>query len=399
MKRTLIICARFPHPESDGSSMRTMNFARYFSRQGEVDILYRKGGPDPAAGCSLFRAGFHVLPLPAQASAPSFLARLSNKLFGLKAWALDHCTAEIEQQVRQIVIRGHYDHILCRYHSEAYPLLGLAPDLRQRVILDVDDIVTDSIYDAETRDLHGLHRVARMLDRLALSRYHGKCTTFGTILFCSDADRSRGAKLLRGKSHVVPNTFPQLSLPYAYENDGHRHINRLLFVGSLRYTPNCQGLCWFAGEILPKLLESFSDVKLTVVGRNPPDELLSLAKAQPAIELHADVPDIAPFYASSGVSIVPLLAGGGTRIKILESGFVRRPVLSTALGAYGLGMVDGREIMLFHDSRSFLERYRLLREDAALYAAVAENSFLFVRSNFSFDNFRQAMDAALGRPA
>jgi len=399
MKRTLIICAKYPHPETDGSSMRTMNFARYFSRQGEVDILYRKRGTDHAAGSSPFRAGFQVYAPPAEGSGGGFLARLGDKVFGHKAWSLDHFTPELEQQVRQIVIRGNYDHVLCRYHNEAYPLLGLPHDLRQRVILDVDDVVTDSIYDADTRDLHGLKRVATTFDRLALRRYHTRCTTFGTILFCSETDRAKTAPGARDKSHVVPNTFPQLSLPYAYEGDGHRYINRLLFVGSLKYPPNCQGIRWFAGEILPRLLEHFSDVKLAVVGRNPPSELLSLAKTHPAIELHADVPDIAPYYAVSGVCVVPLLAGGGTRIKILESGFVRRPVLSTALGAHGLGMADGREIMLFHDSRSFIERYRQLRENAALYAAVTENGFRFVRKNFSFDNFRQAMDAALGRSA
>jgi glycosyltransferase involved in cell wall biosynthesis len=396
MKRTLIIAPKYPVQQNDGASMRTMNFVQYFRGLGEVDILCRKG--DTTANViEYFRKQFFVDSTNLEDNAGCF-TRIIDKVVKLKTWSTSHCTKEYVAAVTKIVIDGKYDYVLCRYSSQAYPLLQLNSSVLNSVILDVDDITTDSIYDADTSDISGIKGLTKNVDKYVLKKYHKRCMSFGSILYCSDADRLKTATApILAKTYVVPNVYPGMAVPAEYPYDGHCYSNKLLFVGSLKYLPNFQGLCWFIKELFPKALEEFPDLTLSVVGNNPPQDLVDLIRSHPEIELFTDVPDVVPFYARCGVSVVPLLAGGGTRIKILESGFAKRPVLSTEIGAYGLGMTDGKEVMIFNDSQSFVNKYREIREDKESYLAMADRLSGFVRINFSEDTFRQAMDAVVKR--
>ena len=175
--------------------------------------------------------------------------------------------------------------------------------------------------------------------------------------------------------------------------DGSGYINRrtLLFVGTLDYEPNVAGLKWFLDGIFPKVKERYHDVRLLVVGRRPPEDLVRTCRQHPGVELYPDVPDVGPYYEKCGAVVVPLLAGGGTRIKILEAAITGRPVLSTPLGAHGLGCVNGVHLMLFTDEGSFLERFKRLDEEGT-YRDCVEKMHAVVEERYSPAAFDRAME-------
>ncbi|MCM0083363.1 glycosyltransferase [Geomonas sp. Red32] len=393
--KTLIMTAHYPLPECTGSDMRTMNFARYFKRHGVVDILCKKSDRCPASpgGSGFFRRGFYIDFTGNERR--SFAGRVADKLVHLKSWATAHYTADSEREIRSIVEEGEYDVVLCRYLTQAYPLLRLSRRLRGTVILDVDDIVLDSVYDAETSHLTGLARIGVWFDRFTMARFYARCMHFGRTLFCSEGDRS---KLARGRSaahaHVVPNVCPEPAVPNDYRQDGFDRLDRLLFVGSLSYAPNAQGAAWFIEEILPVLTGEFPHLALVVAGRNPQRELIELIERTPQAELHADVPDLTPLYESCGAAVVPLRAGGGTRIKILEAGFMKRPVFSTAVGAYGLGLTEGEDVMHFEDAAGFLKQYQHVASDRKLYGRLAEG-LSAKAEEYGVESFCRSMDRIL----
>lgn len=393
MKKTLIIAPEYPVLEKDGASMRTMNFVRYFKNLGEVDMLCKNHYDQGHLCYSIFGRQYFIDSLIGEENKVSRFTRITDKLLRLKTWSTNHYTPESELAITNLLVEGNYDFVLCRYLNQAYPLLKLDDRLKSKVILDVDDIVTDTIYDAETEGVTGINILKTKLDKHVLKLYQKKCMCFGSIIFCSIPDKLKSASPAQlYKAHVVPNVFNGMTLPEGYSEDGYDKANHLFFVGSLKYLPNTQGIFWFIKELFPKVLEQFPDSTLSVVGRNPPDELVNLISRCHGIELYANVPDIAPFYEKCGISVVPLLAGGGTRIKILESGFAKRPVMSTEIGAYGLGTRDGEDVMIFNDSQSFLDKYRKLREDREFYRVMTDKLFRFVHRNYSQDNFNKAMD-------
>jgi glycosyltransferase involved in cell wall biosynthesis len=122
------------------------------------------------------------------------------------------------------------------------------------------------------------------------------------------------------------------------------------FLGSMDWMPNIEAVQWFAKEILPGLTD---DARLVVIGRNPPRSIRDLADADPRIEVTGTVDDVRPWLARCGILVVPLLSGGGTRIKIMEALAAGLPVISTTVGAEGLGLNDGEHLLIADSAADF----------------------------------------------
>ena len=188
---------------------------------------------------------------------------------------------------------------------------------RPPVFLDVDDIESD------TQRALGHTEEANRFERL--ERWY--LPRVDRVLACSAADaRTLTARHGLAQVSVVPNAVrpadPAPAADGAYE---------LLLVGTLGYAPNAEAARWLAERILPLL----GNVRLAIVGRNPPPEVLAFG-TDPRITVAADVADVGPWYAAARVATVPVLRGGGTRIKLLEALAHARPVVATTVGAAGL---------------------------------------------------------------
>jgi len=394
--KSLVVAPKYPLPEDNGAAMRTMNFVRYFHQLGDVDLLCEKEDNRLSVLESPFRKEFLINFSEERINKISFLRRLIDKLVYRKTWLTSKYTPKLEEHIRNIVSQGNYNYILCRYISEAYPLLKLNDRIKSNIILDIDDIVIDSLYDEDTKKLAGISRINKAIDKQILKYYFKKCLSFKTILICSHEDRNRILSFAStGKPFVVPNVFPGMPLPPEYETQGYKNVNHMLFVGNLKYEPNCHGIMWFINNVFPKLNNIFNDIRLSVVGRNPPVELIKLIEKYSNIEIHINPSNLAPFYERCGVVIVPLFAGGGTRIKILEAGFAKRPVISTAIGAYGLDLSDNQNVLFFNDTKSFIEKYAEIKANQHLYSKIAQNCADIVNNNFSLNNFYQSMSMVL----
>jgi glycosyltransferase involved in cell wall biosynthesis len=115
----------------------------------------------------------------------------------------------------------------------------------------------------------------------------------------------------------------------------------LLFVGSLEWRPNLDGVAQMLDTVFPAVKRTVPEAELWLVGRNPPDWLRQAAARTPGVKLHADVPDVRPYLREAGQLVVPLRVGGGSRLKILEALACGTPVVSTRVGAEGLELEPG----------------------------------------------------------
>lgn len=122
-------------------------------------------------------------------------------------------------------------------------------------------------------------------------------------------------------------------------------VNRIVFVGSMDYHANIHAVVDFARDVWPVIHSRHPDLVFTIVGRNPSTEVRELS-AHPGIEVTDTVDDVRPYYREAVASIVPLKVGGGSRLKILESMAAGIPVVSTTLGAEGLEVRHGTEIVI-----------------------------------------------------
>jgi glycosyltransferase involved in cell wall biosynthesis len=130
-----------------------------------------------------------------------------------------------------------------------------------------------------------------------------------------------------------------------------REREQLLFLGSLDYAPNIDGLQWFVREVLPLILAIRPSVRLSVVGSAPPQDVLALNSA--TVQVLGRVSDVRPHLCSAAGMVVPLRIGGGTRIKIVEALGCELPVISTAVGAQGLEFSDPEQLWIADDAAEF----------------------------------------------
>jgi len=165
-------------------------------------------------------------------------------------------------------------------------------------------------------------------------------------LACSEIDaaemRAAGARVV-----ICPNgADPVDLLPTPARAAG--EPLRLLFVGSVSYRPNQQGLEWFIQEVLPRLRQAGTAVELEIVGA-PARSL----PAAPEVRVRGVVPSLQPFYEHAHAAIVPVLYGSGTRLKVVEAMAYGRPVVATAIGAEGLPVTAGSDYFQADDADTF----------------------------------------------
>jgi glycosyltransferase involved in cell wall biosynthesis len=161
--------------------------------------------------------------------------------------------------------------------------------------------------------------------------------------------------------------------------------HNLVFTGSMDWLPNEDAIQYFTREILPIVKRAVPDATLTVVGRNPFPSLVELSQRDSSIIVTGRVEDVRPYMGKAAAYIVPIRIGGGTRLKIYEAMAMEKPVISTTIGAEGLPVRDGAELLLADTPEAFAEQVVSvitndeLRRELGLRAAAA------VRSRFGWN--------------
>lgn len=189
---------------------------------------------------------------------------------------------------------------------------------------------------------------------------------------CSESDRDYLIKTLRLPGVVtIPNA---IDIPNLLEIP---NKPTLLFLGPMSYQPNALAADYLIRSIWPSILSVLPDAKLIIAGANP-EHIASFADSPPGVEFRGFVDDLEKLYKDVMVVCCPILAGGGTRIKILEAASFGKPVVSTTIGAEGIALKDGEEILLRDDNKSFAEACIQLLQDRNLAAGVGEKARLVV---------------------
>ena len=274
-------------------------------------------------------------------------------------------------------------HVLRLYlapFAEPY-VAARAPD-RPRCDLDLDDHeVTTRRRIAGLLRENGDEPAARVQEWEA-GRYEALSAAllprFDRAYLTAPADRDLVAAEYPGVDvRVLPNVIRPPG-PLAAPPDGEPFT--FLFVGNFDYYPNSDAARYFCARVLPLLRAGApGPFRVRFVGASLPAAVCALA-GEPEVTVTGPVADVTPWYESAHAVIVPVRAGGGTRIKILEAFAHRRPVVSTPAGAEGLGVTAGRHLLVADSPADFAADCARLMRDPALGRALAGQGASFAGS-------------------
>ena len=238
-----------------------------------------------------------------------------------------------------------------------------------RKIVDFDDIESIVSERAKIFNTVSLGFEQTLIDKIRL--YRGKkvenrfLRDFDDVLICSLSDKEFLERTRRPSAniHVIANStsLPTLTIAKPKKN---KKLN-ILFVGTMSYGPNEDGILWFCDEILPLIREETKiGLSLYVVGFNPPQTVHDLEKIKD-VTVTGGVDSVVPYYQESDIVIAPIRYGGGTRIKILEAMGFQKPVVSTTIGAEGINITHGQNILIADTPEEFaLSCVELMENDA-----------------------------------
>jgi glycosyltransferase involved in cell wall biosynthesis len=221
---------------------------------------------------------------------------------------------------------------------------------------------------------HQRNPLARILYRLEAAkmlRYEKAVVRrFDRVVAVSDVD-ARWFRAEAGPSRVI--VVPTGVDTRQYKRTGHpepdEHV--IVFVGSMDWEPNVDAVLHFCRAILPAVRERIPGVRFRVVGRNPPAAIRELVSG--GVEVTGTVDSVVPHLQQAVLVVVPLRAGGGTRLKILEAMAMGKAVVSTSIGAEGLELKDGSEIVLADQPREFAEAVVRLMQNQGERHSLEEN--------------------------
>jgi glycosyltransferase involved in cell wall biosynthesis len=269
--------------------------------------------------------------------------------------------------------------------------IAAAQTPRPRLHLDIDDVESSTrariaAVALANRDTV-LHR-REQINALAYARLERALLPRFDRLYVGSQHDTRLVAHAGREVRVLPNTTPVPSGPPAPPPAA--GVHRFLFIGSLGYTPNDDAVRWFCEAIFPAL-RAARRCELVVAGRGANDGLKRFLAGREGVVFLGEVANSAPVFAGAHVVVVPLRAGGGTRIKILEAFAAGRPVVTTTLGIEGIDARPGEHHLAADNAGAFAAACLRLVDEPALRDSLASSALRFVSSRHS----PAALDAVL----
>lgn len=371
----LIITAAMPFPPMSGGQLRTFHIAKAIARQHAVKVVgftygERHEAPPYAAEVVAVPWAAPRLYNEMKSENPEQAKRASRLLDAdlAEPWlASCYDVPAMEDAIGQHISQG-VDLVL----FEGTPLARFLPLVPAGIprILDLMDLCSLMAQRAaDCAQGEAQERAGREATRVRTfeSWAAGECDA---LLVCSERELEHAQRLIGIRlAHVIANG---VDTKHFMPKRGKPESGNVLFTSNFGYAPNAEGARYFVREIWPLITEHVPEATLHLVGAHAGPAVCALAGAQ--VRVHGQVADMAPYQERASVVVVPLLRGGGTRLKILEAAASGNAIVSTQIGADGLDFTDGENLLIRDGPEDFARAVLKVLEEPTLRASLGSKA-------------------------
>lgn len=414
--RILFLTQIVPYPPDAGPKVKTWHVLRYLVESGHQVILATFVRDEERPHLRVLEelcAEVHAIPIRRSRLADIGYLLRSN-LTGRPFLIERDDSRPMREAIRQIIADAPVDVI----HADQLTMTQFAyddPQLSQPVqhghqrpylIFDAHNAVW-TIVDRTRMNVPWVLKPVLALETSRVKRYEGQLLqAFDTTLAVTDPDElalleavhkaSTDPQSLRERITVIPIAVDCLALqPLQRAPDSYNIVT----LGTLHYPPNADGIRWFMREVYPKIRQAISQATLTIIGKNPPRDFIQVAEHDPSITLTGYVPDLAPSLEQSAVMVVPVRAGGGMRVRILEAFARGMPVVTTTMGLEGIQATPGHDVLVEDEPEAFSKAVITLLRDPEAQQRLALNGRRLAEARYDWQVVLQQLDRIYDIPA
>lgn len=388
MARVLFVTSRLPWPPREGHQLRSYNLLRAVAAAHDVELLSLRRPEDAERqqpGSTLPLSAVHTVPLPMPGRPRDAAGILGRALGGRQPLLVArYVPPALARAFATCVARAEL------VHFDMLPLAGLAPLVPAGVPIVLNEHNVESELLRRQAQVAG-PRWKRLLMRQQfppLRRFEAAaCARADRVLACSAQDALRLRELAPGAVvDVVPNgvDLGMFEGPDAAAEDD----ASLVFVGGMGWLPNRDGIQHFLAHAFPQLLAR-RPARLVLVGRSDGLQVPEAVAAQ--VHCAGFVDDVRPEIRRAAVYVVPLRAGSGTRLKVLEAMAMGKAIVSTRIGAEGIALRDGEHALLADTPEEFAAAVERLLGDRALRLRLGVNARRLAEQEYGWDRIGQRL--------
>ncbi len=396
----LFLTQVLPYPLYGGAKIRAYYVLRHLAERHDVTLVsFIRESDQPEAISHLQQYCQTIVTVPMQRSLiKNGQAFLKSVIYSLPIVILrDHLT-EMEERIKQLVKKTTFEVIHADQTSMAYygmfardlhittqkPLLVL--DQHNALYLVVQrqarfegNLVLQALWRREAHLLSGYEAdLLEQYDHILTVTREDKAALLR--LPSEDQARAYDQKITVVPICVDPNNQPMIHL--------RADAPKIIHLGTMFWPPNVEGVLWFANKVFPMVLEKIPEAHFTIVGKDPPAKVKALQNANSLptgpIEVTDFIADPIRLLADSLIFVVPLLAGGGMRVKILDAWQWGLPIVSTTIGAEGIAIDPGENILIADDPETFADAVVKLLNEPVLREKLIINGRRTVEQNYDW---------------
>jgi sugar transferase (PEP-CTERM/EpsH1 system associated) len=374
------------HPVDKGGKIRTYNMLKELKRRHRITYLTLDDGTaGPAERESALEYCHELVCIPHQPRekfTAGFYGELLMNLASRLPYAIKkYESAQMRVKIRKRVQAEDVDLIVCDFLA---PAANVPFDLGCPTVLfqhNVEAMIWQRHYQVQSNLLKKAYLFRQWLMMRTFERR--MCRRFDAVVAVSTEDREQmqndyGAAAVFDVPTGVDTEFFRPS--GSERTDPHN----IVFTGSMDWLPNEDAISYFTEQIMPRIKQAIPEATLTVVGRNPYPSLMELARRDSSVIVTGRVDDVRPYMERAAAYVVPLRIGGGTRLKIYEAMAMEKAIVSTSIGAEGLPVKDGAELLLADTAESFAKAVIKVLLDQPFAQSLGARAAATVREQFGW---------------
>jgi glycosyltransferase involved in cell wall biosynthesis len=384
--RVLVIGAWFPYPPQWGWATRVYHLSRQLARRNDVTLLTYAARNDLANVPGLERE-LRVVTVPRE--QPSTMQRRTTQAVSLfsnvpyEPYATR--SRAMQEAIHDLLEAARFDVI----QLESTLVWPFRFPTGAKLVIDEHNIDYETYGRMRDDARSPVRRLFYSVEEARVRRYvQDAWRRAAGCVVTSDREDA----IVRRNAPHTPTAVVANGVDVDYFKPGAQAVDPdlIVFNGAIDYRPNLDAAQFLVDEVLPRVHARRPGAHIAIVGRGGDGELAALRRD--AVEVTGVVPDVRPYLERAAVVAVPIRAGSGTRFKVVEGLAMARPMVSTAVGCEGIGVEDGRHLLIAEDPRAFADAILRLLEDPVRAAQLGREGRALVEREFSWERAGERLE-------